>query len=141
MSADEIRVEARVFEKVIIKSEKIGKESDCQNIMSVLFYRAFSELLDVSYPWGILYGVRPARFWHSLSDKYSKERARNIFEQKYLVSPKSLIWWLALPKTKIKSFRFRKKQLFTLCFRSVLPHKVLVLFFCVAQYRKGCGTC
>ena len=70
MSADEIRVEARVFEKVIIKSEKIGKESDCQNIMSVLFYRAFSELLGVSYPWGILYGVRPARFMHSLSDKY-----------------------------------------------------------------------
>ena len=32
----------------------------------------------------------PRQIWHSLSDKYSKERARNIFDQKYLVSPKKL---------------------------------------------------
>ncbi len=90
MSTDEIRVEACVFEKSIIKSEKITADSDCQNIMSVLFYRAFSELLGVSYPWGILYGVRPARFWHSLADKFSEAQAKNIFGQKYLVSPKKL---------------------------------------------------
>lgn len=114
MSADEIRVEARVFEKVIIKREKIGKESDCQNIMSVLFYRAFSELLGVSYPWGILYGVRPARFWHSLSDKYSKERARNIFEQKYLVSPKKLDLVARVAENENKIISLSQKNSFSL---------------------------
>lgn len=114
MSADEIHVEARVFEKVIIKSEKIGKESDCQNIMSVLFYRAFSELLGVSYPWGILYGVRPARFWHSLSDKYSKERARNIFDQKYLVSSKKLDLVARVAENENKIISLSQKNSFSL---------------------------
>lgn len=107
---DEIIVDARVFEKKAVKKEKINQDSDCQNIMSVLFYSAFSELLGVSYPWGILYGVRPARFWHSISDKYSKEQARQIFAQKYLVSPKklSLVEQVAENENKIISLSSNK---------------------------------
>lgn len=107
---DEIIVDARVFEKKAVKKEKINQDSDCQNIMSVLFYSAFSELLGVSYPWGILYGVRPARFWHSISDKYSKEQARQIFAQKYLVSPEklSLVEQVAENENKIISLSANK---------------------------------
>lgn len=107
---DEIIVDARVFEKNAVKKEKINQDSDCQNIMSVLFYSAFSELLGVSYPWGILYGVRPARFWHSISDKYSKEQARQIFAQKYLVSPEklSLVEQVAENENKIISLSANK---------------------------------
>lgn len=107
---DEIIVDARVFEKKAVKKEKINQASDCQNIMSVLFYSAFSELLGVSYPWGILYGVRPARFWHSISDKYSKEQARQIFAQKYLVSPEklSLVEQVAENENKIISLSANK---------------------------------
>lgn len=107
---DEIIVDARVFEKNAVKKEKINQDSDCQNIMSVLFYSAFSELLGVSYPWGILYGVRPARFWHSISDKYSKEQARQIFAQKYLVSPEklSLVEQVAENENKIISLSSNK---------------------------------
>lgn len=107
---DEIIVDARVFEKKTVKKEKINQDSDCQNIMSVLFYSAFSELLGVSYPWGILYGVRPARFWHSISDKYSKEQARQIFAQKYLVSPEklSLVEQVAENENKIISLSSNK---------------------------------
>ena len=107
---DEIIVDARVFEKKAVKKEKINQDSDCQNIMSVLFYSAFSELLGVSYPWGILYGVRPARFWHSISDKYSKEQARQIFAQKYLVSPEklSLVEQVAENENKIISLSSNK---------------------------------
>ncbi len=107
---DEIIVDARVFEKKAVKKEKIHQDSDCQNIMSVLFYSAFSELLGVSYPWGILYGVRPARFWHSISDKYSKEQARQIFAQKYLVSPEklSLVEQVAENENKIISLSANK---------------------------------
>lgn len=107
---DEIIVDARVFEKKAVKKEKINQDSDCQNIMSVLFYSAFSELLGVSYPWGILYGVRPARFWHSISDKYSKEQARKIFAQKYLVSPEklSLVEQVAENENKIISLSSNK---------------------------------
>lgn len=107
---DEIIVDARVFEKKAVKKEKMNQDSDCQNIMSVLFYSAFSELLGVSYPWGILYGVRPARFWHSISDKYSKEQARQIFAQKYLVSPEklSLVEQVAENENKIISLSANK---------------------------------
>lgn len=107
---DEIIVDARVFEKKAVKKEKINQDSDCQNIMSVLFYSAFSELLGVSYPWGILYGVRPARFWHSISDKYSKEQAMQIFAQKYLVSPEklSLVEQVAENENKIISLSANK---------------------------------
>lgn len=107
---DEIIVDARVFEKKAVKKEEINQDSDCQNIMSVLFYSAFSELLGVSYPWGILYGVRPARFWHSISDKYSKEQARQIFAQKYLVSPEklSLVEQVAENENKIISLSANK---------------------------------
>lgn len=107
---DEIIVDARVFEKKAVKKEKINQDSDCQNIMSVLFYSAFSELLGVSYPWGILYGVRPARFWHSISDKYSKKQARQIFAQKYLVSPEklSLVEQVAENENKIISLSSNK---------------------------------
>ena len=52
---------------------KLSPDSDRKNTLSVLFYRVLSKATGETYPWGILYGVRPAKFYHSLADKHSNE--------------------------------------------------------------------
>lgn len=78
-------VEAFVFDKHKKESVPLNEGDDVQNALSVLFYNVLSEIMGTSYPWGILYGVRPARFMHSLDDKYGADKAEEIFRNKYLV--------------------------------------------------------
>ncbi|MCC8016630.1 MAG: coproporphyrinogen dehydrogenase HemZ, partial [Clostridiales bacterium] len=54
--------------------------------LSVLFYNVLSDIMEISYHWGILYGVRPAKFMHGLINKFGLQSAENILKNKYLVS-------------------------------------------------------
>ena len=87
LNGDVITVDAAVYDRHLKQSLTLDADADRQNALSVLFYRVLSSLLEIEYPWGILYGVRPARFFHSLTDRFSLVGARNVFKNKYLVSP------------------------------------------------------
>lgn len=65
---------------------KIEEAQDEKNALSLLFYRVLSKATGDTYPWGILYGVRPARFYHSLADKFSPDYAQKVLRDKFLVS-------------------------------------------------------
>lgn len=86
VSDDIVTVTADIRGKKCRLSEKLFPDSDRKNALSVLFYRVLSEATGDSYPWGILYGVRPARFYHSLVKKYSENQAKRILREKFLVS-------------------------------------------------------
>ena len=86
LSDSEAVVDAFVYEKHKKKSLTLREKDDRQNALSVLFYNVLSEIMGIKYPWGILYGVRPARFMHSLTDRFGAEHAADILKKKYLVS-------------------------------------------------------
>ncbi len=114
ISGDVLTVDASVYDRQLSKSVTVSPEADRQNALSVLFYKVFSELLGIEYPWGILYGVRPARFFHSLTDKYSLDGARDIFKNKYLVSPEKLSLVEAVAESENKIIALSRENSFSL---------------------------
>lgn len=86
MSGDELIVDATVYDRRKRLTETADEKTDRQNALSVLLYNALSEILGIKYPWGLLYGVRPARRMHALTDAYSENEAKRIFREKYLVN-------------------------------------------------------
>ena len=87
---DTLTVDARVYEKRKTLSKTADENTDRQNALSVMLYEALSEILGIKYPWGILYGVRPARRMHALADAFSETEAQRIFHEKYLVSDEKI---------------------------------------------------
>lgn len=81
-----LTVFANVLGKRNSETVELMPDTDRKNALSVLFYKVLSSVTGDEYPWGILYGVRPARFFHSLADRYSPEYAKGVFKDKFLVS-------------------------------------------------------
>ena len=86
ISGDILTVDASVYDKHKTESCTADKNTDRQNALSVLLYNVLSEILGITYPWGLLYGVRPARRMHALTDNFSETDAKRIFKEKYLVN-------------------------------------------------------
>ncbi len=86
IEGDKLYVDAEIYNKHKCAERTADGETDRKSALSVLLYNTLSELLNVSYPWGLLYGVRPVRRMYALTDKYSEEQAKRIFREKYLVS-------------------------------------------------------
>ncbi len=81
-----IRVDARVYTKSITRSQIID---DCVNVahsLSLLLYNTLGELTGFYPPWGILYGVRPARLMHSTIAELGVDGAVKKFSE-HLVRP------------------------------------------------------
>ncbi len=81
-----LTVDAFVYDKHKKESAAAENETDLQNALSVLLYHVLSDILEIKYPWGLLYGVRPARRMHALTDSLSEMEAKRIFREKYLVN-------------------------------------------------------
>ena len=81
-----LTVDASVYDKHKTESVTADDEMDLQNALSVLLYNVLSDILQIKYPWGLLYGVRPARRMHALTDSSSEEEAKRVFREKYLVN-------------------------------------------------------
>lgn len=79
-------VDARVYDKSKRAVQAADDRTDRKNALSVLLYNTLSDLLGVSYPWGLLYGVRPVRRMHALTDRFSEDYAKRVFREQYLVS-------------------------------------------------------
>lgn len=81
-----LTVDASVYDKHKTESVVADDKTDLQNALSVLLYDVLSDILEIQYPWGLLYGVRPARRMHALTDSSSEEKAKRVFKEKYLVN-------------------------------------------------------
>ena len=49
--------------------------------MSVLLYNVLSELTGFKPPWGILFGVRPAKLMHRFTDEMGEKVGKRLFYQ------------------------------------------------------------
>jgi len=107
-------VDAFVYDKHMKKSTALNEESDGKSELSLLFYDVLSKLLGIEYPWGILYGVRPARFMHSLTDKFGKEAAKRIFKNQYLVTDEKINLAEAVMESENKIIALSDKKSFSL---------------------------
>lgn len=107
-------VEAFVYDRYRRSVSEIDENSDRQNVLSVLFYRVISEIMQIEYPWGILYGVRPARFFHSLCDKFGEDTAKNILKEKYLVSEDKISLVSTVAENESKIISLSRKDSFSL---------------------------
>lgn len=107
-------VDAAVYDKQLKDSAIIKEESDGKSELSVLFYSVFSRLLGIEYPWGILYGVRPARFMHSLTDRFGEDTARSIFKNQYLVTDEKINLTAAVMESENKIIALSKPESFSL---------------------------
>ena len=125
-NGDEITVNARVYSKYISKSSNIG-DDDGAHALSLLLYDTLCEVTCFNVPWGILYGVRPARLMHATAEKIGDSAAYQKF-----ISDR------VEPSKAQNHCAFDGAFFFALCFNSVLPDKVLVLLVCFAQHSK-CG--
>ncbi len=80
-------VRAKLFSDSNEKSYILSENDDEAYVISVLLYKVLSQLTGFKPPWGILYGVRPARLMHATVEKIGEEAAREKFIKYNLVSP------------------------------------------------------
>lgn len=74
-----LTVNARAYSKALSKSVTVSYGEDMIKAMSLLLYDTLSAMMGISLPWGILYGVRPARLMHATSEKFGIDSAREKF--------------------------------------------------------------
>lgn len=72
-------VRVKAYSKCIERNCDVSENDDIANKLSLLLYDTLAELTGYSMPWGILYGVRPARLMHSTVDKYGIDEAIQKF--------------------------------------------------------------
>lgn len=83
-SEDVLVVDAKVYDKHLKKTHKMSESEDMAVAMSVLLYSVLSELMGYEPPWGILFGVRPAKLMHRLCGEMGREEAKNYFLNSFL---------------------------------------------------------
>lgn len=85
-TGDTLSVNAKVYDKSIKKVHKIIPGEDMATAMSALLYNALSELMGYKPPWGILFGVRPAKLMHRFCEQYGEQGARDYFVNHFLAA-------------------------------------------------------
>ena len=86
-NGNEYSVYARDYDKSLIKTYKLKTVYDAQTQMSELLFNVLCEITGFKPPWGILFGVRPAKLMHRYVEELGEERARNHFINTFLASP------------------------------------------------------
>ncbi|MGN1329265.1 MAG: coproporphyrinogen dehydrogenase HemZ [Eubacterium sp.] len=81
-------VSAKIFDKYSEQSLVAEKDENEAEAMSVLLYSVLSSLTGFNPPWGILYGVRPAKLMHRLCSDMGEKNAREYFINNFLVREK-----------------------------------------------------
>lgn len=114
ISDGEITVCAIINGEKTIGTVKPEEGENEKNALSLLFYRVLSKATGDTYPWGILYGVRPARFYHSLADKFSDDYAKKVLKDKFLVSDSKISLVSAVAHSENKIIPLSGKNSFSL---------------------------
>ncbi|MBQ9530798.1 MAG: coproporphyrinogen dehydrogenase HemZ [Eubacterium sp.] len=121
---DDIIVETRLENNTAFADIKLGdkrlsknrikkQNEDTQHCISVLLYEALSELTSFRPPWGILYGVRPARLMHARSEKFGEEKAKELFKAD-LADEKKIALALEVMKKENEIISLSKNNSFSL---------------------------
>lgn len=74
-----ITVNVNIFSSKTRGSEPVGENDDICNRLSLLLFDTLVKATGFKPPWGILYGVRPARLMHSSVEKLGENGARQKF--------------------------------------------------------------
>ena len=85
-----LMVDAKAYGKHIHKECKIMDNDDVEFEMSRLLYLALKDLTGFNPPWGMLYGVRPARLMHATVEKIGKTATKEKFLKEHLVSEQKI---------------------------------------------------
>lgn len=111
---DTLKVNAKIYDKALEKSYKVVENDDEQTAMSVLLYDVLSTLLGYKSAWGILFGVRPAKLMHRLSEAYGEEGARDYFINKFLVTPQKADLAIRVMRNENKIISLSSEKSFSL---------------------------
>ena len=111
---DKLTVFASVYGKNNSSTVQLAPDTVRKNAQADLFYRVLSEATGDEYPWGILYGVRPARFFHSLADKYSPKYAEEVLKRKFLVSDDKIRLVSMVAESENEIIRLSRPESFSL---------------------------
>ena len=74
-----LSVRVRAFSRFEEQSRTIPSDADVAHELSVLLYDTLSKLTGYTMPWGILYGVRPARLMHATVESVGRGGAVKKF--------------------------------------------------------------
>ncbi|MGN0521019.1 MAG: coproporphyrinogen dehydrogenase HemZ [Eubacterium sp.] len=83
---ERIFVSADAYGRSVEKFNTVKINEDMATAMSVLLYNALSELTGFKPPWGILFGVRPAKLMHRFCEELGEQGAKDYFENVFLVT-------------------------------------------------------
>lgn len=84
---NQMLAQVEAFGRYLSKSHSIDQNEDMAEAMSVLLYNTLSELTGCKPPWGILFGVRPAKLMHRFCEQLGGQGAREYFINNFLVTP------------------------------------------------------
>ncbi|MCC8072923.1 MAG: coproporphyrinogen dehydrogenase HemZ [Clostridiales bacterium] len=82
-SENKLIVDALVYDRRLKRENSAEQGSDVAIAMSVLLYDVLSKLLNFRPPWGILFGVRPAKLMHRIANEIGEEKAKDYFINTY----------------------------------------------------------
>ena len=74
-----LSVRVRAFSRFEEQSRTITPDDDVAHEISILLYDTLSKLTGYTMPWGILYGVRPARLMHATVESVGRDGAVKKF--------------------------------------------------------------
>lgn len=109
-----LSVAARLFDRHLEKQHILNDNEDTATAMSILLYSVLSELTGYKPPWGILYGVRPAKLMHRMCNEMGEERARDYFINRFLTQEKKTALTLEVMKRENKIISLSGKNSFSL---------------------------
>ena len=113
VKADIISVDACFYNEKTHKERIISQNEDIAYAISVLLFEALSELTSFRPPWGILYGVRPARLMHARCEKFGREKAVELFKAD-LTEDKKISLALEVMERENKIISLSEKNSFSL---------------------------
>ncbi|MCM1284591.1 MAG: coproporphyrinogen dehydrogenase HemZ [Acetobacter sp.] len=114
MRGNDFIVDARVYDKILRKQHTVMQNEDMATAVSVLLYNVLSELMGFEVPWGILFGVRPAKLMHRFAEQYTLQGARNYFINNFLVSPQKTDLAIEVMKHENKIIALSQNKSFSL---------------------------
>lgn len=108
-----LTVDIKAYSKSINKLADITEVNDVKKELSLLLFDALRELTGFTPPWGILYGVRPARLLHAKTEKLGLESAKADFLSNR-VSPEKLNLALNVMESENKIISLSRPDSFSL---------------------------
>ena len=88
LKENRISVKVRLGGNERSAERELRENEDVAQAMSLLLYGILSEITGFKPPWGILYGVRPARLMHAKTELLGEEGAKDFFRSSLVTENK-----------------------------------------------------